>query len=544
VNPAVLSVEGYTLDYETAAGPVRALDGVTLSVRAGEVLGLVGESGSGKSTLAFAVMRDLAGNAVERAGHISLSGRDLMTAPPDQIDAIRGRDMAMVFQDPATSLNPTMTLGAQLSEVYVRHHGHDWPAARRAATGMMESVGLKDPTAMMARYPHEVSGGEKQRILIGQAFAARPACILLDEPTTALDVITAQQVLGLFRKLQAESGVACLYISHDLALVGQIAGRVAVIHDGRIVEEAESETLFRNPQDLYTRRLIAATPRPDRRLESAVRARTGTTAPLLSASGLQVLYGRHGLLDRLTGRDAVTTGARDVSFDLAPGEVLGVVGESGSGKSTIARALVGLNPFTGRLVYRGRTVTGPTDMNADYRRDVQIVFQHPDASLNPRHSVGAILARPLRLYGLASGRRLRTAVGGLLEMVGLPAAFADRYPHALSGGQKQRVAIARAFASHPKLVICDEITSALDVSVQASVIRLLMDLRRDHGAACLFITHDLNLVRQIAGRVIVMYRGDLVETADIDRLAAGATHPYTRALIDAAPAPVGVAAPD
>ena len=530
----VLEVTGYTLDYVTRAGTVRVLDEVTLAIGRGEVLGLVGESGSGKTTLAFSIMRDLAGNAVERAGTISLAGRALTGAAPEAVARLRGRALTMIFQDPATSLNPVITLGTQLAEVFVHARNMGWEAARGAAREMMARVGLNDPEAMMARYPHEVSGGEKQRIVIGAAFAAEPALILLDEPTTALDVITARQVLALFRELQAETGVAALYISHDLALVSGLADRVAVIHDGRIVEEQPAARIFTAPRRDYTRRLVDAVPRPGHRLLPET-APESPGRPLLELDRVTVRYRR----PRLFGRDRGTIGAREVSFSLGAGEVLGLVGESGSGKSTIARALVGLAPFEGGLTFDGRAISGRRAMDARYRRDVQIVFQHPDSSLNPRQKVATILARPLRLYATPAGEARPRAVARLLEQVGLPADFAGRYPHQLSGGQKQRVAIARAFASRPRLVICDEVTSALDVSVQASVIELLVELGRAHGTAFLFITHDLNLVRQIAHRVVVMYRGDVVETAPVARLAAEPRHDYTRALLAAVPRPAG-----
>jgi len=535
----VLAVEGYTLDYLTPTGGLRALEDIDLTIGRGEVLGLVGESGSGKSTLAFAVMRDLARNARERAGAIRLSGADLRTLPGNEIARLRGRRIGMVFQDPGTALNPTITLGTQVAETLVRHHGLDWRDAWKRGTGMLERVGLKTPAAMMARYPHEVSGGEKQRVAIATAFACQPECILFDEPTTALDIITARAILDLFRELQAETGVASLYISHDLALVSEIAHRVAVIHRGRIVEEEPANAIFRTPREDYTRQLIASVPRPDRPLTPPLAPETDAAPALLDLSDISVRYGRPSILKRLFGRSERVVGARDVSFALRPGEILGLVGESGSGKSTIARALVGLNPFEGEIRFAGRTLTGPRDMDQGYRRDVQIIFQHPDSSLNPRQRVEEILARSLILAGTRDRREIAATIGRLLEDVALPADYRRRFPHQLSGGEKQRVAIARAFASRPRLVICDEITSALDVSIQAQIVRLLLDLRERYGTAYLFITHDLNLVRQIAHRLVVMYRGDVVETAPVETVASAPAHVYTRELLGAVPTPVG-----
>jgi peptide/nickel transport system ATP-binding protein len=531
---AVLSIEGYDLSY----GTVPALRGITLSVPRGGVLGLVGESGSGKTSLAHAIMRSLPRGAVEGGGPIRLSGIDLRALSARDMRHIRGARLGMVFQDPSASLNPTMRLGEHVIEVLRRHKRLTRPEAKDRAEAMLMRVGLRDPAAMMRRYPHEASGGEKQRVVIAAAFAAEPECLLLDEPTTALDVITARQILELFAELQAETGVAALYISHDLALVSRIAQRVAVIHQGRIVEEDPAAQVFAAPREDYTSRLVAAVPRPDIRL---VMDEPTEAAPLLGIDALTVRYGSHGIWQKLTGRaKPLPAGARDVSLDLRPGEILGVVGESGSGKSTIAKALVGLNGFEGGIRFAGRRLASREAMDRDYRRAVQIVFQHPDASLNPRQTVGQILSRPLALYGLPDGLSRRDAVAAALEDVQLPADFATRHPHQLSGGQKQRVAIARAFAARPALVICDEITSSLDVSVQAQVVALLLRLRERYGTGYLFITHDLNLVRQIAHRIAVMYRGDLVEvsaTADLG------THAYTRDLLAAVPTPPGAEGP-
>ena len=526
---AVLEIAGYTLDYATRQGPVRALEDITLSIDRGEVVGLVGESGSGKTSLAWAVMRYLAPNALERGGTIRLAGQDLARLSRRELTRIRGARIGMVFQDPSTSLNPTLTLGRQVTEVLEFHRGLSPAAARVEAEAAFAHVGLRDPAALMRRYPHEASGGEKQRVVIATAFACRPDCLIFDEPTTALDVETARQILDLFKALQAETGVASLYISHDLAVVSGIAQRVAVIHRGRLVEQGPVAEVFGAPRHAYTRALLDAVPQPGHRLV-ATPPRAG--APLVEAERVTVRYGRPSLFRRGAG----VVGAREVTLAVQPGEILGIVGESGSGKSTLARALTGLAGFEGRLALGGIPVAGAAQMGREYRRQVQIVFQHPDSSLNPRHRVREILSRPLKLYGDPEGRAPEAAVRALLEAVRLPAAFADRYPHQLSGGEKQRVAIARAFAPRPRLVICDEVTSSLDVSVQAAVVRLLVDLHRESGAAYLFITHDINLVRQIAHRIAVMQQGRLVETIGVEELATrGPAHPYTAQLMAAVP---------
>ena len=540
-TPPVLRVDGYTLDYATPAGPVHALEDITLEIGAGRTLGLVGESGSGKSSLAWAIMRYLPPNARENAGGLILQGENLRTMTPHEILQMRGRRASMVFQDPSTSLNPAMRLGEQIAEVLVRHRGLDRAAALAEGEAALARTGITKPADMMRRYPHEASGGEKQRVTIATAFACQPALIVFDEPTTALDIITAQGILRLFRELQEETGVSALYISHDLALVSRIAHEVAVIHHGRIVETDTPERIFRAPREAYTRDLIAAVPRPDRWL--GVAPPPPEAPALLSAEGVNVLYGAPSPLARRLGfRGRPHQGAHEVAFSVRAGELVGLVGESGSGKSTMARVLSGLQPFDGAVRFGERRFTHRRQFDRRYRRAVQIVFQHPDASLNPRQKIGRILSRPLKIYGLASRAERAARVRALLERVLLPPDFADRYPHQLSGGEKQRVAIARAFAAEPDLVICDEITAALDVSVQASVTRLLIDLQRDTGTACLFITHDLNLVRQLAHRVVVMQHGAVVDgfpTAEAE--APGRAH-YTRTLLDAVPEPADATA--
>jgi peptide/nickel transport system ATP-binding protein len=531
----VLDVSGYSLSYVTPEGEAKALDDVSLDIRHGETHALVGESGSGKSTLAWAIMRYLPLNARDLSGRILLSGEDILGKTRAQMEELRGRRIAMVFQDPSSAFNPTMRMGDQIAEVFIRHRGMDREAAWAAGIAALEHTGITHPAEIMRRYPHEASGGEKQRVVIATAFACNPELIIFDEPTTALDILTAQQILDLFLRLREETGVAALYISHDLGLVARIADRVSVIHKGRIVESGPVAEVFRNPKDDYTRALMAAVPRPDNRI--AVPAPT-IEAPLLQVRDISVRYGDPGWLARLLGgKGSPFYGAQEVGFDIRPGELLGLVGASGSGKSTMAQVISGLRDFQGEVLFGGRSFHSRQDFDRAYRRDVQIVFQHPDASLNPQQTIGRILSRPLLLYGLTPPSRIAERVAELLEMVLLPPEFASRYPHQLSGGQKQRVAIARAFAAEPKLVICDEITAALDVSVQAAVARLLMDLQRKSDAACLFITHDLNLIRQLAHRIAVMQRGRLVDMFDVADSNSSKRHPYTRALLNAVPIP-------
>jgi peptide/nickel transport system ATP-binding protein len=533
----VLDIKNYSLDYETANGTFHALKGINLSISRGEILGLVGESGSGKTSLAWSIMRYLSKNARETSGEILLGEKNLLTMSDAEVEAMRGQRISMVFQDPSTSLNPTLSLGTQLSEVLVRHRGLTRKQAWAEGEAMLAHVGLKTPADMMRRMPHEASGGEKQRVVIASAFACNPECIIFDEPTTALDVITSRQILDLFVELQAETGVASLYISHDLALVSRTASRVAVIRRGEIVEQGPVKDIFANPREAYTRELCAAVPNPSRRLVADGVEKT-SGEPLVRVENVSVHYGRKPLLASLTGKAFTRVkGNNAVTLSVNEGEILGIVGESGSGKSTLAKAMTGLNPFEGKIWFDGKPITGLSDMDTAYRKDVQIIFQHPDASLNPRHKIGEILSRPLKLYG--DGSNIAQQVGDMLEKVRLPRTHADRYPHQLSGGEKQRVAIARAFASKPRLVICDEITSALDVSVQASIVELLLDLQKAGNTAYLFITHDLNLIRQIAHRIAVMYRGDLIEIAPATEIDSPERADYTRRLIAAVPLPAG-----
>jgi peptide/nickel transport system ATP-binding protein len=601
---AGLQVRGLTLDFATEGGPLHVLRGIDLDIRPGEVLGLVGESGSGKSTIAYAVVRYLLGGHVT-SGRIVLDDRDVLDLGAEALRALRGSDVAMVYQDPSTALNPTLRLGEQLEESVGRDATATTVATAERARDLLTQVGLPDPAFIMRRFPHEVSGGEKQRVLLAMALAGRPKLLIFDEPTTALDATTAAGILDLIRGLQSEIDAAILFISHDLGTIARVAQRVAVIYAGRIVERGPVASVLHRPRHPYTRMLMASVPNPyrsgpRRRLisfvgaapdlrsvpagcvfagrcpfaadecrrgvmalteethaaacvrlsETADRPLPGAPAPgetarvngadgLLRVSHLTVEYGHRGFVDQLLNRkgDRVSAVA-DVTFHLDAGETVGLVGESGCGKSTLARALVGLVPFAGEIELDGRSVVSTAAMDFEYRRAVQIVFQHPDTSLNPRMSVGAIVGRPLRLYERLSGKALDFAVAEWLDRVRLPTDYANRYPHALSGGEKQRVAVARAFAARPRLVICDEISSSLDVSVQASILNLLADLQDNFGTAYLFITHDLNLVRHIADRILVMYLGRLVEVRRAGGdLVVPPFHPYTEALLSAVPVP-------
>jgi peptide/nickel transport system ATP-binding protein len=534
-KPAI-QIRSYSLSYRTDNGLVAALKNIDLTIGKGQTVGLVGESGSGKSSMAWSIMRYLPPNAVETAGAIRLAGEEILQYSPRQMADVRGRRMSMVFQDPSTSLNPTIRLGEQIAEVLMRHRGLTRAQAFAEAEAALARTGITRPKEMLGRYPHEASGGEKQRVVIATAFACEPELIIFDEPTTALDILTARQILDLFTSLREETNVSALYISHDLGLVSRVVDEVSVLHKGVIVESGSVAEVFRRPKADYTRQLIGAVPNPNRWIGVKPPAMPQT---LIKLDNIGVHYNPPTMLQKLfqpkQSEMAGFWGAKNVSLDIRKGELLGVVGESGSGKSTIAKVLAGLQDFEGRLKIDGKVIANRKAIDRAYRRRVQLVFQHPDASLNPRQRIGTIIGRPLKLYGIVPNDQVAARVAELLEMVRLPADYARRYPHQLSGGEKQRVAIARAFAAEPELVICDEVTAALDVSVQAAVAELLVKLQRDTGAACVFITHDLNLIRQLAHRIAVMHHGALVDFFDGPDARSKDRDPYTKALLDAVP---------
>ena len=535
----VLQVSDYSLSYDTPSGRLHALKNVDLQVLHGQTHGLVGESGSGKSSLAWAILRYLPENAVENDGRLLLSGESLRDRTLPQILEIRGRRISMVFQDPSTSLNPAMRLGEQLGEVLIRHRGLTPQEALEESEEALARTGITKPKEMLRRYPHEASGGEKQRVVIATAFACNPELIVFDEPTTALDIITAQQILELFNQLQDETSISALYISHDLGLVSRVADSVSVLQSGEIVESGPRAEVFGKPRDTYTRALLDAVPDPKQWL--GVGDPQADVPALMSADAVTVEYGRQSRVARLLAPKPTHLGVLDVGLRVRKGELVGLVGESGSGKSTMAKVLSGLQDFDGTVRFGGRSFEKLAEIDRAYRRAVQIVFQHPDASLNPRQRVREILSRPLRLYDIVPPEQRAERIAELLEKVRLPREFAERFPHQLSGGEKQRVAIARAFAAEPELVICDEITAALDVSVQASVAELLVNLQSQTGTACLFITHDLNLVRQLAHRICVMQHGRLVDEFARNDAESPDRNEYTRALLQAVPPPASQA---
>ena len=543
-TPVVLAVEDLVVGFRTEDGPVEAVRGVSFEVRRGECLGVVGESGSGKSQTLLATLGLLTsnGHASGRAVH---AGLDLLSASEAELVRVRGGSIGMIFQDPLTSLTPHMTIEAQMRETLDAHAGGTRmgaKAARERCLEWLERVHLTEPGRRLGQYPHELSGGMRQRVMIAMTMLAGPELLIADEPTTALDVTVQAGILDLMRELQSYHGTSIVLVTHDMGVVAGMCDRVLVMNDGRVVESGEVERIFHAPREAYTKRLLAAVPRIDASASGPTapappREGEGGDAPLLRVNDLRVDFRARG---SLFGRAEIHRAVDGVSFSLAPGETLGVVGESGSGKSTLARAVLRLiEPSAGTVAWLGRDF-GALDARAlcAARSDLQIVFQDPFASLDPAMPVVESIAEPLRVFepGLDRRARRERAIEGLAR-VGLDASFANRYPHELSGGQNQRVGIARATIGNPKLLICDEAVSALDVSVQARVLALLARLQGELGLAMLFITHDLAVVSAVAHRTLVLYRGRVVEIAPTRALFEGARHPYTRRLIEAVPQP-------
>ncbi|HKF96889.1 MAG TPA: ABC transporter ATP-binding protein [Steroidobacteraceae bacterium] len=532
---ALLSLRELCVRFETPRGPVAAVQGVTLSVGRAECLGVVGESGAGKSQLFLAVMGLLAANG-RAAGSALLGGSELIGLGAAALDRVRGAQIGMVFQDPMTSLTPHLTIGAQLLEVLRRHRGLDRSAARARAQELLELVQVSEPARRLRQYPCELSGGMRQRVMIALALAGEPRVLIADEPTTSLDVTIQAQILALLAELKRTRGLALVLITHDLAALAGVADRIAVMRHGRLIESGSVAQVLKAPQDPYTRALVqTAAPPP-----AASAAAASTPAAALAVRDLRVQYrARSGWLRT----PAPLTALSEVNLELRAGEALGIVGESGSGKSTLARAVLRLlEASSGRVVWMGRDLASLRAAQLrSQRRDLQLIFQDPLGSLDPRMTVTEIVAEPLRVHErtLDDGARA-AAVAAMLGRVGLPAALAGRYPHELSGGQCQRVGIARAMILAPRLLVCDEPVSALDVPTQQQIVALLAELRRSAGLSLLFISHNLALVRQLCERALVLYLGRTMELASTTQLFASPRHPYSRELLGAIP----VADPD
>lgn len=532
---AVLEIKGLTVKLPASADRPFAVEEITLNVDAGEILCIVGESGSGKSVTAFSVM----GLADKRAltpvaGTIKLAGEDLLSASDDRLRKLRGEKMAMIFQEPMTALNPVLRVGDQIGEMLEIHSDLSTSARKTKVIEAMRDVNLPDPEKMYRSYPHQLSGGQRQRIMIAMALTLEPQLLIADEPTTALDVTTQAQILSLIKDIQQRKGMGVMFITHDFGVVAEIADRVAVMKHGRIVEQGSVAEVLGAPKDAYTRQLIAAVPSmtpPERPVAE------GDVA--LETQDLVKTYGHQGLF----GNGRVVRAANDVDLTVRRGETLGIVGESGSGKSTVARCVMRLiDPTSGAILIDGENIASLREGQLrPHRRDIQIVFQDPYRSLNPRRTVGqSIIEGPVNFGTSVSEAKARAAE--LMQVVGLSADALDRFPHQFSGGQRQRICIARALAMEPAILIADEAVSALDVSVQAQVLDLLDDVRRRFDLAMLFITHDLRVAAQICDRIMVMNKGQVVETGPTAAVYANPQHDYTRALLAAAPGKAGLSA--
>jgi peptide/nickel transport system ATP-binding protein len=556
-NDAVLvGIRDLKVDFRGEEGAVvHAVRGVSFDIPARGTVAIVGESGSGKSVTALAILGLLPrSNAVVLPGsRIEFGGQNLLELPPARMRAVRGGEISMVFQEPMSSLNPVFTAGFQLVEVLRKHAGLAARAARARAVDLLREVGIPEPEARLHAYPHELSGGQQQRVMIAMGIACEPKLLIADEPTTALDVTVERQILRLIAEVQARRQMAMLFITHDLALVAEIADHVVVMRDGEVREQGSVREIFENPRDDYTRALLACRPplasRP-RRLPVVDDFRDGAAPPPqperprgLTGEEEIVLEVRHlarhfHLRQGLFGRRTFAA-VKDLSFRLARGRTLGVVGESGSGKTTMALALMRLAPAAGgEVLFDGRDLLAlPPAAALPYKRRVQIVFQNPYASLNPRFTAGEILMEPMRIHAVGADDAERAAmVRELLGRVGLTQSDFLKYPHEFSGGQRQRIAIARCLTMKPDVLICDEAVSALDVSVQAQLLNLLQDLQDEYRMSYLFISHDLAVVRYMADQVMVMRDGEVVELAGSDELYSRPAHPYTRELLSAMPA--------
>jgi peptide/nickel transport system ATP-binding protein len=601
----LLAVDDLHVHFETSRGTVRAVEGLSFEVAPGEVVAIVGESGSGKSVSALSIMRLLPRHTARVRGRIVFDGNNLLELDDESMRELRGRDISMIFQEPMTSLNPLLTIGLQITEPLTIHLGMTTEQARARAVELLSLVGIPDPRGRLDQYPHQFSGGMRQRVMIAIGLACNPKLVIADEPTTALDVTIQAQILELMKDLSRKLNIALIIITHNLGVVARYADRVIVMYAARMVEQGPSEAVFHRPRHPYSMGLLRSVPRLDRprgtrlatieglvpnlaselsgcrfaprcpfripvcdqepplfetdtgavsRCHRHAEIAQGTIAWTAAGAGtlkadverMQPLLAVNGLTKhfpvraKLRKNRSLVRAVEDVSFSIYPGETLGLVGESGCGKTTVGRLILRLEqPTSGEIAFEGTNLltASPAELKT-IRRKIQVIFQDPYSSLNPRMTVGQIVGEPLHVYRLApDGKAAGERVGELLGQVGLRPELAERYPHQLSGGQRQRVGIARALAMEPSFIVCDEAVSALDVSIQGQIINLLEDLQRRLGLAYLFIAHDLAVIRHISMQVVVMYFGRVMEVADRDTIYREALHPYTKVLLDAAPIP-------
>jgi peptide/nickel transport system ATP-binding protein len=537
VNIPVLEINGLKVNFETSEGITRAVDDVSFSIGHGETFALVGESGSGKSVTALAIMRLVQQPAGKYAGgSIRLNGCELLSLPESRMRAIRGAQAAMIFQEPMSCLNPVFTIGNQIMESVLTHQRVSRSQARRIAIDMLDQVHMPKPKERFNSYPHQLSGGMKQRAMIAMALCCNPDLLIADEPTTALDVTVQAQILALLKELQQQRTMAILFITHDLGIVSEQADRVAVMQKGSLVETNTTRELFHAPQHAYTQLLLDAVPcREHRRKESSI-ATASAEDLKIQVRNLTVQFPvRKGFLKR--NREWFKA-VDSVDFDIPAGKTVALVGESGCGKTTIGKCLVQLlKPSSGSILFDNTSIyDSPRTLLKTMRKKIQIIFQDPYASLNPRMLIGDIIAEGMLAHGIGRKRRERLEmVAGLLERVGLSPEYINRYPHEFSGGQRQRISIARALAVQPELIVCDEATSALDVSIQAQILELLQSLQRESNLTYLFITHNLGVVDYLADYVLVMYQGSIVERGPTLDVFNNPAHSYTRKLLAAVP---------
>jgi len=531
MNEPVLKVADYNVDFWVEGVWYPAAVNMNFEVHAGKVLAIVGESGSGKSSIALGLMDLLASNA-RISGSVKIKNQETVGAKKNLLRKIRGREVAYIFQEPMTALNPVYTIGFQIVETLRTHFDMGPQEAKSRAIELISMVEIPNPEGTFNKYPHQLSGGQRQRAMIAQSLACDPGLLIADEPTTALDVTVQAEILDLIRNLRDKLNSAILLITHDMGVVADLADDILVMKDGLTVEYGSADQIFNRPQHPYTQQLLAAVPKLGSAAVRQIDPALGKLAPVLKLEGVSVEYPKNG---RIPAFRAVT----DFSLEILPGEIVGLVGESGSGKTTVGRAAIGLLPIVeGKIELVGRDISNPSSKDLrDIRKNTGIVFQDPASSLNPRLPIGESIGEPIFLSKIARGEELNKKVEDLLDSVELPRSYRNRYPHELSGGQRQRVGIARALALTPDLLIADEPTSALDVSVQARFLDLLQNLQDRLKFACLFITHDLAVVDILSHRIAVMQEGRLVEIGERDQILKRPENEYTRRLISAVPVP-------
>jgi len=550
-NKKILQIKNLRIIYKSLLEDVEAVAGIDLDLYAGEALAIVGESGSGKSTVAYSLMGLHDSKRVNVEGEILFNGQNILNNSTSQWQDLRGKDISMIFQNPMSSLTPYLTIGKQVMEPILRHASKSVDTAKKDAIDLLNEVEISDVETSFDSYPHQLSGGMKQRVMIASAVSAQPKILIADEPSTALDVIIQAKVLRLMKKELVKRGMSLVFITHDLSVVAGLCDRVVVMYQGRVVESAPVNKLFAEPEYEYTKRLLSAVPRIDKRVDLLAtdehnRNNNETVAnikpssknkTIISIKDLHVEFKkRKGVF---SSKSEITKAVNGVSLELYKGEVLGLVGQSGSGKSTLIRSIAGLvKPESGSIYYDNKDILQANQKALHaIRRKIQMIFQDPYGSLNPRFVAGRIIAEPLLNYGLMSNKNAFKKVRELMELVQLDPAWMNRYPHEFSGGQRQRISIARALALEPEILLCDEPVSALDVLIQADVLNLLKDLKSRMNLTMLFVSHDLAVVRYIADRVAVMNMGRIVEMKPAADIYSKAEHPYTQQLLDAIPIP-------